>query len=135
MYLVQNCGGLPPAGVQGVSACVVSNDLTAALTKGISYQQNTFTLSNGTSSVVDGKTVWVSNLPNSNSQYLIKPLEQIYTFFFEQDGKIYGGDLTRAGQILSGDLIDARPYSQYLNYTMNFNKAAKDSIRKAVTGA
>ena len=134
-YAVRNCSGAPPAGVQGVSACVVSSDLSAALTKGISYEGTTFILSSGTNSVVDGKNVWVSNQPKPSSQYDTKPLEQIYTFFFEQNGKIYGGDLTRSGQILSGDFIDRRGDTHYANYTMNFNKAARDSIRKAVTGA
>lgn len=132
-YMVFDCHGQSARVTGGaVAACATGNDLQTAFSAGITFQGVKHQFSEGSISNVDGKDVWISSTPMIG--VYAKTLENYHIFFFEQNGKIYGGVLCRTGQRLSGESwVDPKTNkSTYLEYSVIYNRAAKDSIRNAL---
>lgn len=133
-YMILDCRAFFNAELTPVSPCPIKSTLQSALTTGIGYIGKTYYAADGVISQVGGKSVWISLQPQTNFGPFPKPIQEMFTFFFEQDGQIYGGNLTKAGQVLSGSYAYniQTGKSLYLNYSVMFNKNGRDSLRQVV---
>lgn len=134
IYWISNCRAFSHRPPMTVIPCAEGTTLQSALTTGISYIGKTYHAADGIISQVAGKSVWIALQPQTDFAPYPEPLEEIFTFFFEYNEKVYGGNLIKAGQVLSGTYAyndRARKYL-YLNYTTVFNKNGRDSLRQVV---
>lgn len=119
----------------GTTPSPVATDTTiAALMNagGISSSSDgtTYTLANGSLSLVNGVTTYVAN----NGRQ--KQTTNVYRTYYELNGNVYTGDLTRAGTVIGGSTYwdTANGTNNYsAKYQIRINKAAVDSLKAAVT--
>lgn len=133
-YVILDCDAFFNGENKRVSPCPIKTTLQSALTAGIDYLGRTYYAADGIISQVSGKNVWIALQPRTDFDIYPKPIEDIFTFFFEQDGEIIGGNLTKADQILSGRFAYSPRLKKsiYLNYSTVFNKNGKDSLKQVV---
>jgi hypothetical protein len=92
----------------------------------------TYTMLNGSISVINGVTTYVASIPRPNST------SNMYRTYYEVGGNVLTGDLLRAGELLGGN-----SYQSTLNgvttvnfdakYQIRVNQAAINSLKAAVT--
>ncbi|PXX37914.1 hypothetical protein [Undibacterium pigrum] len=139
LYTVQDCYQSVVFTVP-VNSCPEGDNLQTVLSKGIRKSNITYFMRDGTITSVGGVTMWVSNSPIA--PVYEKLVDKIYQTFFELNGKVYMGKLSRAGSKVSMDYYDT--YSRApengllvttttrLDYIIFFNAAAKNSISNAL---
>jgi hypothetical protein len=90
----------------------------------------TYTLTNGFLSIVNGVKTYAAYSVRRNQT------TNLYRTFYELNGNVYTGDLTRAGTILGGNsyrVIATGTVDYSSKYQIAINKAAVDSLKAAVT--
>jgi len=88
----------------------------------------TYTMANGTISVINGVNTYVATNPRPNHT------TTQYRIFFDLNGNIYSGALIKDGTINGGNVyIDAGVNNYSMDYKIRLNKAAVDSLQSAVT--
>jgi len=90
----------------------------------------TYTLANGAISSINGVITYVATTVRRNQT------TDLYRTYYELNGNVYTGDLTRTGTVLGGNsyLVTANGIVNYsAKYQIRINKAAVDSIKAAVT--
>ena len=105
--------------------------ITARMNAGgflVNSDNTTYTMTNGTVSVINGVNTYVATNPRPN-----RTTTQ-YRIFFELNGNVYSGALIKNGTVRGGNVyIDAGVNNYSMNYQIRLNKAAVDSLKSAVT--
>lgn len=122
-----------------VTPCYSGTTLQAALSSGMASPSDgrTYFLADGVSTTVAGVPVWVANLPRPISATLTTTVQ--YRIYFELNGNVYTGALTRDGTVIGGTYFVANPGAPavedrlvFFPYQVRLNKPAHDSLRNAM---
>lgn len=122
-----------------VTPCVSGSTLEAALTAGMVSNSDgkTYHLADGTVSTVGGVPVWVATTPRPVSATLSSTVQ--YRIYFQRNGNVYTGALTKDGQVLGGSYWVSNPAGAtveerltFLPFQIRLNKAAHDGIAAAL---
>ncbi|WP_431104073.1 hypothetical protein [Roseateles noduli] len=122
-----------------ITPCRTATTLTAALTAGITSNSDgtTYRLANGTISTVDGVPVWVATNPRPQSATMTSTVQ--YRVYFELNGNVYTGGLTKDGALMGDSYYVSNPAGTtvtqrltFLPFDIRMNKAAHDSIAAAM---
>lgn len=93
-----------------------------------SSDNTTYTMTNGTVSVINGVNTYVATNPRP------KTTTTQYRTFFELNGNVYSGALIKNGTVRGGNAYLVAGINNYsMNYQIRLNKAAVDSLKSAVT--
>jgi hypothetical protein len=86
---------------------------------------------------VGGVPVWVANAPRPIAATLTSTVT--YRIYFELNGNVYTGALTRDGAVVGGTYYVANPGAPavedrlvFFPYQIRLNKAAHDSLKNAL---
>ncbi|MCR5883839.1 hypothetical protein LRS03_13625 [Rhizobacter sp. J219] len=122
-----------------ISPCISNTTLQAAMTTGIpsNADARTYTLADGVLTTVGGVPVWVANAPRPVAATLTSTVT--YRIYFELNGNVYTGALTRDGAVVGGTYYVANPGAPavedrlvFFPYQIRLNKAAHDSLKNAL---
>lgn len=122
-----------------ISACISGTTLQAALTSGMPSPSDgrTYYLADGVLTTVGGVPVWVANLPRPISATLSTTVT--YRIYFQLNGNVYTGSLTRDGAVIGGSYFVSNPGAPavedrltFFPYQIRLNKAGHDSLRSAL---
>ena len=122
-----------------VTPCASSTTLGAALTAGLLSNSDgkTYHQADGTTSIVGGVPIFVATVARPISATLSSTVQ--YRIYFELNGNVYTGALTKDGQILGGSYWVSNPGAPsvtdrltFLPFQIRMNKAARDSIALAM---
>ena len=122
-----------------VTPCASSTTLDAALTAGLLSNSDgkTYHQADGTTSTVGGVPIFVATVARPISATLSSTVQ--YRIYFELNGNVYTGALTKDGQILGGSYWVSTPGAPsvtdrltFLPFQIRMNKAARDSIASAM---
>ena len=122
-----------------VTPCRVGTTLEAALTAGIASPSDgrTYTLADGVTTTVDGVPVWVANAQRPISATLSSTVT--YRIYFQLNGNVYTGTLTRDGAVVGGTYYVSNPSAPavedrltFFPYQIRLNKAGHDSLKNAL---
>jgi hypothetical protein len=123
-----------------ISPCFTGTTLEAVLTSGMPSPSDgrTYYLADGVLTTVDGVPVWVANVQRPISATLNSTAT--YRIYFQLDGNVYTGALTRDGAVIGGSYFVANPGAPavedrltFFPYQVRLNKAAQESLRNALT--
>jgi hypothetical protein len=88
----------------------------------------TYTMTNGTVSIINGVNTYVATNPRPNTT------TTQYRTYFELNGNVYTGALIKNGTVRGGNVYLVAGINNYsMNYQIRLNKAAVDSLKSAVT--
>lgn len=88
----------------------------------------TYTMTNGTVSVINGVNTYVATNPRPSTT------TTQYRTYFELNGNVYTGALIKNGTVRGGNAyLVAGIYDYSMKYQIKLNKAAVDSLKSAVT--
>ena len=94
----------------------------------VNSDNTTYTMTNGTVSVINGVNTYVATNPRPNRT------TTRYRIFFELNGNVYSGSLIKNGTVRGGNVYIVAGVNNYsMNYQIRLNKAAVDSLKSAVT--
>lgn len=94
----------------------------------VNSDNTTYTMTNGTVSVINGVNTYVATNPRPNQT------TTQYRIFFELNGNVYSGALIKNGTVRGGNVYLVAGTNNYsMNYQIRLNKAAVDSLKSAVT--
>ena len=136
-YTVFDCVGSTTDA--NVAPCVSSTTLAAALSAGLLSNSDgkTYHQADGTTSTVGGVPVFVATVARPVSSTLSSTVQ--YRIYFELNGNVYTGALTKDGEILGGSYWVSNPGAAsvidrltFLPFQLRLNKAARDSIAAAM---
>lgn len=122
-----------------VTPCLSGTTLEAALTSGIfsGTDGRTYHLADGVQTTVGGVPVWVANAQRPISATLSSTVT--YRIYFQLNGNVYTGALTRDGAVVGGTYYVANPSAPavedrlvFFPYQIRLNKAAHDSLKNAL---
>jgi hypothetical protein len=122
-----------------VAPCASSTTLDAALTAGLLSNSDgkTYHQADGTMSTVGGLPMFVATVARPVSSTLSSTVQ--YRIYFELNGNVYTGSLTKDGEVLGGSYWVSNPGAVSVNDRLTFlpfqirmNKAARDSIASAM---
>jgi len=122
-----------------ITPCYSGTTLSAALTSGIASASDgvTYHLGDGTLGTVGGVQVWVANAARPQSATLTTTVQ--YRFYFQLNGNVYTGALTRDGALQGGSYWVSNPGGAtvtdrltFLPFYIRMNKAAHDSLAAAM---
>ena len=122
-----------------VAPCAASTTLDAALTAGLLSNSDgkTYHQADGATSTVGGVPVFVATVARPISATLSSTVQ--YRIYFELNGNVYTGALTKDGQVLGGSYWVSTPGAPsvtdrltFLPFQIRMNKAARDSIASAM---
>ncbi len=122
-----------------VTPCRVGTTLEAALTAGITSPSDgrTYLLADGVTTTVAGVPVWVANTQRPVSATLSSTVT--YRIYFQLNGNVYTGTLTRDGAVVGGTYYVSNPSAPavedrltFLPYQIRLNRAAHDSLKNAL---
>lgn len=124
-----------------VSPCLSATTLEAALIAGLtsSSDMRTYRLSDGIMTTVAGVPVWVATSPMPLPASVTLNSTVRYRIYFQLDGNVYTGALTRDGTALGGSYWVSNPSGAtveervtFLPYQIRLNSAARDSLIAAM---
>jgi hypothetical protein len=136
-YTVFDCVGTTTDA--NVAPCVSSTTLDAALTAGLVSNSDgkTYHQGDGTMSAVGGVPIFVATVARPVSATLSSTVQ--YRIYFQLNGNVYTGALTKDGQVLGGSYWVSTPGAAsvadrltFLPFQIRMNKAARDSIASAM---
>jgi hypothetical protein len=136
-YTVFDCIGATTDA--NVAPCSSSTTLDAALTAGLLSNSDgkTYHQADGTISTVGGVRVFIATVARPVSGTLSSTVQ--YRIYFELNGNVYTGALTKDGQVLGGSYWVSNPGAPsvidrltFLSFQIRLNKAARDSIASAM---
>ena len=122
-----------------ITPCISGTTLQAALTSGMpsTSDARTYYLTDGVLTTVGGVPVWVANAPRPIAATLTSTVT--YRIYFELNGNVYTGALTRDGAVVGGTYYVANPTAPaiedrlvFFPYQIRLNKAAHDSLKNAL---
>jgi hypothetical protein len=122
-----------------ITPCFSNTTLQAAMTTGIpsNADARTYYLADGVQTTVGGVPVWVANAPRPIAATLTSTVT--YRIYFELNGNVYTGALTRDGAVVGGTYYVANPGAPavedrlvFFPYQIRLNKAAHDSLKNAL---
>lgn len=122
-----------------VTACYSGTTLEAAMTTGITSPSDgrTYTLTDGVLTTVAGIPMWVANLQRPVSATFSSTIQ--YRTYFQLNGNVYTGMLTRDGAVIGGNYFVSNPGAPavedrltFFPYQLRLNKAAHDSLHNAI---
>ena len=94
-------------------------------------------MADGTLGTVGGVPVWVATAPRPVPRILSSTVQ--YRFYFQRNGNVYTGSLTKDGAVLGGSFWVYNPFGAtteervtLLPFNIRLNKAAHDSIAAAL---
>ena len=124
---------------ENITPCASGTTLEAALTAGMvsNSDARTYHLADGTLSTVGGVPVWVAAAPRPVSATLSSTVQ--YRIYFQRNGNVYTGALTKDGEVLGGSYWLSNPSGAtaeerltFLPFNIRLNKAAHDGIAAAL---
>lgn len=135
-YEVFDCQGATTDA--NVTPCATSTTLSGALSAGLLSNSDgaTYHLADGSMQMVDGLKVWVAGTPRPQAATLTSTAQ--YRVYFELNGNVYTGALTKDGATLGGSYYVATPGAPgatgmvFLPYQIRLNQAAHASIADAL---
>jgi len=129
VYYVLDAGSVKTTGTTPVPAAP-GNSVSTAITGTVGFQADgtTYTLANGTISVINGVNTYVASVPIPNKTTLT------YRTYFDLNGNIYTGNLVKNGTVVGGSVYTVNGTAYYdENYSILVNAAAAASLKSALT--